>query len=73
VQAKYGTDVVLVSADGLLVVTAVVCCHLLGGITLTGVRDLCDAAIDDQVVAVVHQLVSPVAQLRWMGVGFAGQ
>jgi hypothetical protein len=37
--------VVLVSADGLLVGTAEVCCHLLGGILLTGARGLCDAAI----------------------------
>jgi hypothetical protein len=65
--------VVLVSADGLLVGTGEVCCHLLGGITLTGARGLCDAAIHDQVMAVVHQHVSPVAQLRWMGIGFAGQ
>jgi hypothetical protein len=42
--------VVLVSADGLLVVTAEVCCHLLDGITLTGACGLCDAAIDDQLV-----------------------
>ncbi|MFM1800147.1 MAG: hypothetical protein RLZZ117_2425 [Cyanobacteriota bacterium] len=65
--------VVLVSADGLLVGTAEDCCHLLGGIPLTGARSLCDAAIDDQVMTVVHQDVSPVAQLRWMGIGFMGQ
>jgi hypothetical protein len=65
--------VVLVSADGFLVGTGEVCGHLLGGITLTGARGLCDAAIDDQVMTIVHEDVSPVAQLRWMGIGFAGQ
>jgi len=61
--------------------TGEVCCHLLllrrrlrlGGIPLTGARGLCDAAIDDQVMTVVHQHMSPVAPLRWMGIGFAGQ
>jgi hypothetical protein len=53
--------------------TGEVCCHLLGGITLTGARGLCDAAIDDQVMTVVHEHMAPVAQLRWMGLGFAGQ
>jgi hypothetical protein len=34
---------------------------------------LCDAAIDDQVMTVVHEHMASVAQLRWMGLGFAGQ
>ena len=53
--------------------TGEVCCHLLGGIPLTGARGLCDAAIDDQVMTVVHQHMAPIAQLRCMGIGFTGQ
>ena len=73
--------VVLVGAKRLLMGTGEVCCQLLllrrrlrlGGIPLTGACGLCDRAIDDQVMTVVHEHVSPIAQLSWMGIGFAGQ
>ena len=53
--------------------TGEVCCRLLGGVTLTGACGLCDAAIHDQVVTIVHQHMSPIAQLRWMGIGLTGK
>jgi hypothetical protein len=53
--------VVLVGADRFLVGTGTIRRHHLGGIPLSGARRLCDAAVDDQGMAVVHEHVAPVA------------
>ena len=65
--------VVLVGSERFLVGTGEPCCHRLGGIPLTGARGLCHAAIDDQVMTVVHEHMAPVAQFSWMGIGLTGQ
>ena len=47
--------------------------HLLGGIPFPGARRLCDAAVDDQGMAVVHKHMAPVTGQCWMCFGFPAQ
>ena len=64
---------VLVGADRFPVGTGTISRHHLGSISLSGARRLCDAAVDDQGMAVVHEHVAPVAWQCWMGLGFPAQ
>jgi hypothetical protein len=65
--------VVLVGSERFPVGTGDFSRHRLGGIPLPGARRLCDAAVDDQGMAVVHEHVPPVAGQRQIGLGFPAQ
>ena len=65
--------VVLVGPQGFLVGTGDVSRHRFGGIPLPGAHRLCDAAVDDQSMAVVHEHMAPVARFGRVGIGLAGQ
>ena len=56
--------VVLVSADGLLVGTGMICSHRFGRISLPGARGLRDLAIHDQGMAVLHEHMAPHREVR---------
>jgi len=47
--------------------------HRLGGIPLPGARRWCDAAVDDQGMAVVHEHMASVAGQCRMSLGFSAQ
>jgi len=70
---EYSGVVILVGADHLLVSGGQISGHRLGRVPLAVAIGRCDAAVNDQVIAVVHEHMASVAGHRWMNDGLARQ